>query len=147
MERLSTSLRQRISTNPTTSKAIAETQWAPTQITFGTLQRPKHCTTWSHEPKSRFQMFRQNCKIETNFWSTRRATTWYFSELRTRAGSSLIKSLLIPRQLWHLIRPLSYHISLQDPSKRTMKIASTMTLFFYVGTRTSVNVTFKVVNH
>lgn len=61
------------------------------------------------------------------------------------AGSSFTKSLLIPRELHGLIRPLEDRISGQDQRKIILMIADTIDLVVKIESRTSANVTFNVV--
>ena len=111
---------------------------------IGALQRPWRPIKRMKEPETIFIMARRNYKIAAYIGLTRSATSRFAAVLDTGAGSSFIRSSVIPESMHKLIRPLDSELSVRDANNRRVAISGTLNLAVQVGTRTEV-VKFNVV--
>lgn len=85
-----------------------------------------------------------NYITEGDLEPTRQASQRYSVVPKKGAGSSSIKTVLIPSELRQLARALENHISVRNSNNRIVMIAGMITLLFEFGIYTFAIVTFNV---
>ena len=126
----------RLSSSPRSNNSTENDLWSNNNTNIiRYLQRPWRRIKKRHRPEAIFILAKRNYKVLANIGVTRRATQRFETILDTGAGSSFIRTNVLPDELLNKIRPLDDEPVIRDAGNRRVALRGSINLTVELGTR------------